>query len=92
MAFISDTLTSVNRTAIDVLTATQDRVLASNRRAAALVAKAPALPSWLTPFARPVDRDLLSQTFDVNIQAVDATKRFALALVEVWTPAAGSRA
>lgn len=88
MTSISDTLLSVNRMAVDAMTATHDRVLASNRRAAALVAKAPALPSWSTPWARPVDKNFLAQMFDVNLQAMNASKRFALGLVEAWTPAA----
>lgn len=91
MTTISDTLASVNETTIGAITTAHERILASHRRAAALAAKGPSLPSWLARLARPlVTEDVLARTFDFNVDVIEANKRFALELAKVWTPAAAT--
>jgi len=89
MTTITETLASMNQTTIDAMTKAHEQILESHRTAAALVAKAPALPSWLAPLTRPlVTDDVLAQAFDFQIEAIEANKRFALDLAQVWAPPA----
>ena len=87
MSTVTDTIASVNESTLKALATIQDQILAANREAAALVAKAPAAPSWV-PTPEPVVAidELVQQVYGFQAKTLDANKKFALALVEVWTP------
>jgi hypothetical protein len=93
MSTITDTVASVNESTLKALATVQEQILAANREAAALVAKAPAAPSWV-PTPEPVVEvdQLVKQVYAFQAKTVEANKSFALALVDAWTPKPAAKA
>jgi hypothetical protein len=89
MDTVTETVASFNESALKAMNAFQEQVLAFHREAAAAITSPPELPSWVpTPESLPeVDVDgLVEQTYDFQLQGLQASKAFALQLIDIWTP------
>jgi hypothetical protein len=92
MDSLTDSLASLNESALKAVGSLQEQILSYNRSVAEAYAKAGDLPSWV-PTPQPqadvkVDT-LVEQAYDFQAQRLEEDKHFALGLVEIWSaPAA----
>ena len=93
MSTITDTVASVNESTLKAITTVHDQILSANREAAALLAKAPAAPSWV-PTPEPVVEvdQLVQQAYAFQAKTLEANKALTLALVDVWSPKPAAKA
>jgi hypothetical protein len=90
MDSLTETIVSLNESTLKAIGTFQEQVLAFNRDVAAALARIE-LPSWL-PTPEPVGDvkvdDFVKQVYEFQAQRVEADKKFALGLVDIWAPAA----
>ena len=90
MDTLTETISTINETALKAIGTFQEQVLAFNRDVAAALGKVE-LPSWLPatePVADVTVDALLKEVYGFQAQRVEADKQFALGLVDIWAPAA----
>ena len=91
MDTITDTFTTLNETFTKAVSSLQAQVLAVHREAAATFAKASELPSWVPAVEAPASVDaLVEKAYGAQAERLEADKKFALDLIDVWTPKSGS--
>lgn len=81
----TSTLADVNESVLELVTSVQDRIVDAHREVAGRAAGV--VPS--VPFAAPtVDttREIAEQVYDFHAKVIEANKRFAMSLLEAWTP------
>jgi hypothetical protein len=90
MDTVTDTLATVNESTLKAIGIIQEQVLAFNRDIAAAFSRVE-LPSWMpTPDPSATDTNVdsfVKQAYEFQAQRVEADKKFALDLIDIWTGA-----
>ena len=88
MDSFTETIATINEGTLKAIGTLQEQMLAFNRDVAAAFARVE-LPSWVpTPDPAAVDTnvdDLVKQAYSFQAQRVEADKKFALDLIDIWT-------
>ena len=88
MDSFTETIATINEGTLKAIGTFQEQMLAFNRDVAAAFARVE-LPSWVpTPEPAAVDTnvdDLVKQAYSFQAQRVEADKKFALDLIDIWT-------
>jgi len=88
MDTFTETIATINESTLKAIGTIQEQMLAFNRDVAAAIAKVE-LPSWVpTPDPAAADSnvdDLVKQAYAFQAQRVEADKKFALDLIDIWT-------
>ena len=100
MTTANDTLSSVNDSALEVITGIQERIVAAQKDLAAAIAELlPETPDYVRLPEMPEGTDpksIVEQTFDFQARLLEANKTFSLGVLDAWSqtkpPATKSRA
>jgi hypothetical protein len=89
MTTLTDTVTTINEAALKVIGTAQARALEANKAAAGFVqARRSSLPSWMQLPDSFSPETYVQQGFEFGTKVIEADRKFALSLIEAWSPKA----
>jgi hypothetical protein len=86
MTTLTDTVASINETALKVIGTAQARALEANQAAADFVhARRTSLPSWLRLPDSVSPESVVQQGFEFGAKLLEADRTFALGVIDAWS-------